>query len=247
MELKRKLAARGALGLAAAAAGLIGSLVLASPAQAEDTTIHLKEQHRGQTADSNQFPQICGEDEHIPADKPADYDGWVFNYPGSSQYDTEILVLTAEFLDQDGGTHVLTTDTDGFTINDTGTLKAYIGAPAGWTLVDAQAQLAGADHTWKPTFVVTHTCPGSPGEENPTSPGEESTSPGEESPTGPGEEATTPGEGGTVPGEASTSPAAGLPTTGTPLTIAIVSAAALAAAGAALFMVQRRRREARDW
>lgn len=244
MELKQPFRRVGALGLAAAAAGLIGSLALASPAQAEDTTIHLKDQHRNQTAD--QFEEGCGEDEHIPADKPAGYDGWVFNYPGSSQYGTEILVLTAEFLDEEGETHVLTTDTDGFTINDTGTLKAYIGAPAGWTLVDAEAQLAGADHTWKPTFVVTHTCPGEPGGEEST-PSENPTSPGE-NPTSPGEEATTPGDGGSsVPGEESTSPAANLPTTGTPLTIAIVSAAVLAAAGAALFMIQRRRREAQDW
>ena len=51
-----------------------------------------------------------------------------------------------------------------------------------------------------------------------------------------------------APGEASTTPVGStLPTTGTPLTIALVSAAALAAGGAALYMIQRRRREAQDW
>lgn len=248
MEIKQPIKKLGALTVAGAV-GIVGALAFSAQAQAEEnTTIHLKDQHREQTAISDQFPQICGENEHIPADKPDDYDGWVFNYPGSKQYGTQILVLTAEFRDEDGEIHTLDTDNDGYTINDKGTLKAYIGAPAGWTLVDAEAVLEGADHTWKSTFVVTHTCPGDIPDEEPSSPGEEPSSPGEE-PSSPGEESSAPGEE-TSPGEASTTPAGGggtLPTTGAPLTIALVSAAALAAAGAAIFFVMRRRQAAENW
>jgi hypothetical protein len=240
----------------AAAAGFVGALALGSPAFAEDTVIELKEAHQNQTADSDEFEVKCGTDAQIPADKPADYDGWVFVLPRGDAF----VSVTATFEDEDGEEHVL--DAAIVSNGNSGSAKhAYVGTPSGWTLITAEAVATGVDAT--DTFNVTHTCPGEPGE-NPSSPDEPS-SPGSESPSEPGEESSSPvceepsspgasaspstPVGSETPCEEATSPAGSgnLPTTGTPLTIALVSAAALAAGGAALFMIQRRRREAQDW
>ncbi|MEU5875448.1 LPXTG cell wall anchor domain-containing protein [Glycomyces sp. NPDC047369] len=176
--------------------------------------------------------------DNLPDDLSASADGWVFVLPAAAGAEGNFISVTATFEDGDGDEHVLSTDTDGGIVSGSGDNKAYIIAPAGWTLVDAEADVEDPDEGAQ--FNLTHACPGEPGEE-PSSPGEESSSPAEES--------SSPGEESSVPGEESTSPTGGttLPTTGTPLTIALVSAAALAAAGAALFLVQRRRREAQDW
>ncbi|MDA1359440.1 hypothetical protein O1R50_07400 [Glycomyces luteolus] len=229
MELKQSLAPRKGLRLAVAL-GLLGALALGSPAQAADLTVPINEDHVGKPA--TYFEEGCGSDSQLPDDLGADEDGWVFVLPGGNDI---FISVSVTFLDEDGGEHA--EEGTVVTTGGSGNLKhAYIITPAGWTIKEASAVIEGDSKF----FNVTHTCPGTPGEEEPSSPGEEPSSPGEE-PSPPGEESST-------PGEASTSPAgSNLPVTGTPLTIALVSAAALAAGGAALYMIQRRRREAQDW
>lgn len=240
MELKRTLAIRGTLGLAAAA-GLVGALAFGSPAQAATATIPINPGNVPTTAEGFE-DNSC---DNLPDGLGEDVDGWVFVLPSAAGAEGNFISVTATFEDLNGDTQVLTTGEDGGIVDGSGDNKAYIVTPAGWTLVDASAEVTDPDEGAQ--FNLTHACPGTPGPGGGTpTPSEEPTSPGE-NPTSPGEEPTSPGDGSTVPGEESTSPAANLPTTGTPLTIAIVSAAALAAAGAALFMIQRRRREAQDW
>jgi hypothetical protein len=236
VELKQSFKQTGLLGLSAAA-GLVGSLAIASAAQAAIVTIPINPGNVPTTA--GEFENSC---ENLPADIAADIDGWVFVLPAAAGAEGNFISVTATYEDAEGDEHVLSTDGDGAIVDGSGDNKAYILAPAGWTLVDAEAEVEDPDEGAQ--FNLTHTCPGEPTEEEPSSPGEEPSSPGEES-SSPSSE--TPGESGT-PGEASTSPAGStLPTTGTPLTIALVSAAALAAGGAAIYMVMRRRREAQDW
>lgn len=235
MRLKHSFKQAGLFGLTAAA-GLVGSLAIASAAQAAVVTIPINPGNVPTTAED--FENSCA---NLPADIGSDVDGWVFVLPAAAGVEDNFISVTATFEDGNGDAQVLSTDTDGAIVSGSGDNKAYILAPAGWTLVDAEAEVEDPDEGAQ--FNLTHTCAGTPGEEE-TTPAEEPSSPGEES-SSPASE--TPGESGT-PGEASTSPAgSNLPVTGTPLTIALVSAAALAAGGAAIFMVMRRRREAQDW
>ncbi|WP_153025490.1 LPXTG cell wall anchor domain-containing protein [Glycomyces albidus] len=233
MELKQSIKTVGAFGVTAAA-GLLGSIALASPAQAAVATIPINDGNVPTTA-AEFGDQSC---DQVPDDIAATEDGWVFVLPAAAGAEGNFISVTATFEDAEGDEHVLTTDEDGGIVSGSGDNKAYIITPAGWTLVDAEAEVNDPDEGAQ--FNLTHTCPGEPGEE-PSSPGEE--------PSSPSEEPTSPGDGSSQPGEETTSPTAGgqLPTTGTPLTIAIVSAAALAAGGAALYLIQRRRREAQNW
>jgi LPXTG-motif cell wall-anchored protein len=238
VEFKRTLSTRGTLGLAAAA-GLAGALAFGSPAQAETVTIPINPGNVPTTAEGFE-DNSC---DNLPDDLPGDADGWVFVLPAAAGAEGNFISVTATFTDANGTEQTYTTGENGGIVDGSGDNKAYIVTPAGWTLVDAEADVTDPKDGAK--FNLTHACPGTPGD-NPTSPGENPSSPGEE-PSSSGEQPSTPGESGSVPGEESTSPAgASLPTTGAPLTVAIVSAAALAAAGAALFMV-RRRRAAQDW
>jgi hypothetical protein len=266
VELKQSFKTAGAIG-AAAAAGLLGSLAFASTAQAAEVVIPINDGNVPTTAAD--FEDVSCE--NLPDDLAADVDGWVFVLPASAGAEGNFISVTATYEDGIGNTYHLSTDTDGAIVEGSGDNKAYIIAPAGWTLVGAEALVNDpADGAF---FNLTHACPGEPGE-NPSSP-DEPTSPGSESPSEPGEESSSPeceepttaeepttGEetgsataspstpaGSETPCEEATSPAGNgnLPTTGTPLTIALVSAAALAAGGAVLYMIQRRRREAQDW
>lgn len=236
MELKQPFKQAGRYGLVAAA-GLVGSLAIASAAQAAVVTIPINPGNVPTTAED--FENSC---DNLPEDIADNVDGWVFVLPAAAGVEDNFISVTATFEDEDGDEHVLSTDGDGAIVDGSGDNKAYIIAPAGWTLVDAEAEVEDPDQDAQ--FNLTHTCPGTPGEEE-SSPAEETTSPGEES-SSPGEESSTPGASGT-PGESTTPGGGNLPTTGTPLTIALVSAAALAAGGAVLFMIMRRRREAQDW
>lgn len=230
MELKQHFTRLGALA-AAGAVGMAGALILAAPAQADETTIELNPDHEGKTADY--FEEGCGSNFQLPDDQAADEDGWVFVLPDGK--DATFKSVTATFDDGDETPEVL--EAKVVTTGGSGNMKhAYVVTPAGWTLLEATAVIEGSDATF---FNVTHTCPGEvPDGETPT----------DDQSTPPGDETTSPGMDETSPGEASTSPAGGdtLPTTGAPLTIALVSAAALAAAGGAIFFMMRRR-AAQDW
>ncbi len=227
VQLKRTLQT----GLAAAA-GIAAALALATPAQAEEVIILINRGNIPTTA-ADFENQSC---DNLP-DLAPDEDGWVFVLPASAGAEGNFISVTATYADETGTERTRTTRNDGGIVEGSGDNKAYIITPAGWTLLDADALVNDPDEG--AFFNLTHACAGTPGEE-PSSPGEE--------PSSPTEESSSPGEESSVPGEESTSPTGTtLPTTGTPLTIALVSAAALAAAGAALFLVQRRRREAQDW
>ncbi|WP_100448714.1 LPXTG cell wall anchor domain-containing protein [Glycomyces xiaoerkulensis] len=248
MELKQPLNRLGALA-AAGAVGVAGALAFAAPGQANDHTdpAELKSAHQDTYVDSDEFPQICGESEHIPDEKPDDYDGWVFLLPNSQGETFESVIATFE---EPGGD---TSELEATVVSpgESGQEKhAYVGTPEGWKLKTAKAEITGAKKD-EPVFNVTHACPadGVPDDDQSTPPGDDgSTPPGDDQSTPPGGDETTPGEETTSPGEASTSPAGDeLPTTGAPLTVALVSAAALAATGAALFFVMRRRRATESW
>jgi LPXTG-motif cell wall-anchored protein len=130
--------------------------------------------------------------------------------------------VTATFEDENGDQQVLNTGANGGIVSGSGDNKAYIISPAGWTLIDAEAEVENPDEG--AFFNLTHTCPGKPGD----------------SPTTPGEQATTPGGSPSAPGDQTTT-AGGLPTTGA--SIAIVFALGLAlAAGGVLIMILRRTR-----
>ncbi|WP_035738896.1 LPXTG cell wall anchor domain-containing protein [Glycomyces arizonensis] len=231
----------GTLGVAGAA-GLLGALAFAAPASAEVVNIPINQGNVPTTAAA--FEQSC---DQVPDDIAADQDGWVFVLPASAGAEGNFEAVYATYEDASGALHEFNTDDNGGIVDGQGDNKAYIITPAGWTLVDATADVNDPDDGAK--FNLTHACAGTPangGDDEPT-PGDEEPTPGAESPT-PGDESPTADT--TVPGdEVSTTPAAGstLPTTGTPLTVALVSAAALAAAGAALFFVMRRRRAAENW
>jgi LPXTG-motif cell wall-anchored protein len=224
----------------AATAALIGVLTLASPAQAQTTTIPINDGNVPTTAAGFE-DQSC---ENLPNDLGADEDGWVFVLPASAGADGNFVSVTATFEDLEGNEQVLNTDDHGGIVSGSGDNKAYIISPAGWTLIDAEAEVNNPDDG--AFFNLTHACPGEPGEE-PTTPGEEPTTPGEE-PTTPGEEPTSPGESPTAPGERTTDAGVGgLPTTGASTGLMIALGLVLAAGGAVLIIVLRRRAQAQDY
>lgn len=237
-QAPKVLRALGTMG----AAGLVGALAFAAPANADTKTIWINQGNVPTTAAD--FEQSC---DQVPDSIGSDEDGWVFVLPGNSG---SFISITATYEDADGDSWTFDTDADGGIDPGNGTSKAYIITPAGWTLTGATAEV---DDTAKDKFNLTHACAGTPAGD-----GEETPTPGGETPT-PEEETTAPGEGTTAPGEdaspsgaapsdeASTTPSAALPTTGTPLTVALLAAAALAAAGAAALFLVKRRRTAEDW
>ncbi|THV41288.1 hypothetical protein [Glycomyces buryatensis] len=233
MELKRSFKLAGALGLASAA-GLTGALALAGPAWAEVVNIPINPGNVPTLAAD--WEQSC---DQVPDDKAAWEDGWVFVLPAASGADGNFEAVYATYEDELGMTHELSTETDGGVVDGQGDNKAYILAPAGWTLVDASADVNDADDGAQ--FNLTHACAATAevpiDEDSPTMPEESSPAPseGEESPTGEATESTSPA------GEET------LPTTGTPLTVALVSAAVLAVGGTAMVLLMRRRRAAQDW
>jgi LPXTG-motif cell wall-anchored protein len=216
----------------AATAALIGVLTLASPAQAQTTTIPINDGNVPTTA--KEFDtQSC---DQVPGDKGADEDGWVFVLPASAGADGNFVSVTATFEDLEGNQQVLTTGEHGGIVSGSGDNKAFIISPAGWTLVDAEAEVDNPDAG--AFFNLTHACPGEPGEV-PTTPGEE--------PTTPGEQPTTPADSPTAPGERTTDAAGGLPTTGVSTGLMIALGLVLAAGGAVLVIFLRRRADAQDY
>ncbi|GAB3228824.1 hypothetical protein GCM10027447_21530 [Glycomyces halotolerans] len=243
MEFKQPFKGLGALA-AAGTVGLAGALILAAPAQAEESEININPGNVPTTA-SGHTDLSC---DQVPGGEPLDgEDGWVFVLPGN---DGEFKSVTAQFDDLNGDSQTYTTDADGGIDTGNGTSKAYIITPEGWTLTGASAVVEGTSRT---QFNLTHACPAGftpPPDGETTPPGDGETTPPGDGETSPGEEPTSPGAEETSPGEASTSPASSddaLSQTGAPLTVALVSAAALAAAGGALFFMMRRRRAAENW
>ncbi|GAA1684046.1 hypothetical protein GCM10009830_34150 [Glycomyces endophyticus] len=205
----------------AAAAGLGAALALSTPAQAAEVIILIDRDQIPTTAE--EFPtHSC---DGLP-ELGDDHDVWIFELPAEAGAEGNFVDITATYADATGSERTRTMGVHGDLL---GEHTAYVTAPTGWTLLDADALVNDPDEG--ATFELVRTCLGAPTEE-PT--GEEPTSeePTSEAPTSTGEE-TSPGA------ESPTGPI--LPVTGVPLGVSFVTAAALAAAGAALLLMLRRR------
>lgn len=220
---------KSATGLAlAAAAVLVGSMMIGSPALAAEVTIPIN--------DGNVPTKAGGAGtiscDNIPADDiGGDQDGWVFVLPASAGAEGNFISVTATFEDENGDEQVYTTGANGGIVSGSGDNKAYIITPAGWTLIDAEAQVTDPDDG--AFFNLTHACPGKPGDA-PTTPGGGTTPPGGGT--------TAPGSS-TAPGDKSAS-ANGLPTTGGSNGLMLGLGLVLAAGGVVLVMFLRRRAQA---
>jgi hypothetical protein len=141
----------------AATSALIGAMAFASPALAAVETIFINEGNVPTTA-MGYGTQSC---DNIPlgAISTTD-DGWVFVLPASSGAEGNFLSVSAIFVDENDGVHVLTTADDGGIVSGSGDNKAYLVSPPGWRLVDAQAEVEDPDQ--RAFFNLTHTCPGNP-------------------------------------------------------------------------------------
>ncbi|WP_112134143.1 hypothetical protein [Glycomyces dulcitolivorans] len=212
MQLRRSLTT----GLAAAA-GIAAAVALATPAQAAEVLILINRDQIPTTAE--EFPTHSCDDLPELGD---DHDVWVFALPDSAGAEGNFVDITATYADATGSERTRTMGVHGGVLGED---TAYVTAPTGWTLLDADALVNDPDEG--ATFDLVRTCLGAPTEE-PT--GEE---PSSEEPSSSGEESPT---------EASTSPSGPvLPVTGPPTALVLTSAAALAAAGAVLLLIQRRR------
>jgi hypothetical protein len=141
----------------AVTSALVGAFALASPALAAVETIFINENNVPTTA--NGFAdQSC--DNIPPGGIAKTQDGWVFVLPASAGVEGNFISVSAVFVDQNDGVHVLTTGDDGGIVSGSGDNKAFIVSPPGWTLVDAEAEVEDADDG--AFFNLTHTCPGKP-------------------------------------------------------------------------------------
>lgn len=84
-------------------------------------------------------------------------DVWAFDLPGDPQTTGVFESVTATFQTPNGQQTVTIPTDGGAIVNDTGTSKAWIRLPAGWTLTGATAEITGTANF----FVLTHTCPAS--------------------------------------------------------------------------------------
>ncbi|GAB4008841.1 hypothetical protein GCM10029992_66270 [Glycomyces albus] len=227
-------------------AGLIiaTALFVAFPmvAYAETATIHINQGNVPTTA-SDFNPNSC---DQAPG-AGGDLDGWVFVLPASSGAEGNFISVTATFEDLDGVQQVLSTDTNGGVVHGQGDNKAFILAPAGWTLIGASAEVENPDEG--AFFNLTHTCPGTP-----APPDDETTPPDDETTTPPDDETTTPpdDETTTPPDDETTSPDQGqsddktelpdtLPRTGSDFTPFLLAGAGLLGAGLGLYLLMRGR------
>jgi len=125
-----------------------GLLALGPSTAAWAATIDINPAHKNQTA--------AGFDSHgcdFGGGPFPDKDVWVFVLPGNQAEAGDFVSVTITF---DNGTLTIPDD-GGAIVTDKGTSKAWITTPAGWTLVDATAEIDG-DATF---FNLTHTCPAS--------------------------------------------------------------------------------------
>jgi hypothetical protein len=202
-------------------AGLLGSLVLASPAQAAVVVIQINDGEVPTKATGAE--QSC---DNLPDDIGGDEDGWVFVLPASAGATGNFISVTATFEDANGDEQVYTTGANGGIVSGSGDNKAFIITPAGWTLIAAEAEVEDPDEG--AFFNLTHACAGLP-DDSPTTPTDQTTAPDQT--TKPGEQSTTEGP---------------LPTTGAPVQTVLLWAVVVAAAGGAALLFMRRRAEARN-
>jgi LPXTG-motif cell wall-anchored protein len=225
------------LAVAAAAAGAL-TLAAAAPAAAHtdplpgfDVVLHAD--HHNKLA--SYFQNGCDDVREASPELIKDgYDVWVFNIP-AGQFDTAdgVTTLRVSFQKPDGTQVVVevpeTTTYDYWIGNAKNMHLVAVAIPAGWKLLDGDANVV---NTTSKFFVVTHTCPGKPG--NGTKSPSPSPSPSKstsESPSSsaPGSSSSTPGGGGA------------LPITGGPTAAILMAGIVLLGSGVALMAVRRRR------
>jgi LPXTG-motif cell wall-anchored protein len=216
------------LGITSVAVG-IAALGIATPAWANTATTPDLHQTNVTLADS-EFDQGFGECTEVPDQSPTE-DVWVFVWPGTENGD-HLVKLELKFdSDGDGVADETVTEADATETTDSGTLKAVVTTPAGWTLLSGTSTITGDGVSLeiKDTFYfnLTHGCAGG-GSETPTTPPTSPTSPSESTP---GETSSAPGGGG----------GGTLPLTGTAVGGIVVVGVGLVAAGVALMAVRRRR------
>lgn len=139
------------LGLAAAVALIAASSVALATSASASTTADLFAPHENTTAEGFSSYGSC-------PDLEEGQDGWHFVLRGNS---TTFVSLTGSF-DSDGdGTADITVSAPGpaGTIGPPTAKHAYLYTEAGWTLIDATAQVNGPEII----FNLSHTCPGDGG------------------------------------------------------------------------------------
>ncbi|WP_199042718.1 LPXTG cell wall anchor domain-containing protein [Glycomyces salinus] len=180
-----------------------------------------------------------------------DLDGWVFVLPAAAGAEGNFISVTATFVDADDVEHVLSTDTDGGIVDGEGDNKAFILAPAGWTLTGASAEVEDPDEG--AFFNLTHTCPGTPPPpDDETTPPDDETTPPDDETTPPDDETTPPDDETTTPPDETTPPDQGqsddktelpdtLPRTGSDFTPFLLAGAGLLGVGLGLYLLMRGR------
>lgn len=215
-----------AIGAVAVAVLGFGSPAVAHPTPTAPYNAVLHDPHHNTQADD--FENKCDEwDGSVPAGK----EGWAFN----SQNDKwdQAVGLKVTFSTPGGDVIILikTASPDAATYPQgfapaANPNKAIVLVPAGWTLKDAEGAFVDeVGKTEGTTFVVTHTCAGTPSSESPSP-----------SPSTSESESSSP--------SASTSTDPGLPRTGTKITGIVLSGLGAVAVGGAILLVLRRRRDA---
>ena len=132
------------------------ALAIGSPAWADNSTININSGNVPTTAaDYNKAEQKCSANQG--GGPSAGSDVWVFVLPGEHATSGDFVSVTADF--GANGTKTITSaaDPDNFSNGGPDTAKAWIVAPAGWTLVGATAEITGTAES----FNLTHTCPAS--------------------------------------------------------------------------------------
>jgi LPXTG-motif cell wall-anchored protein len=219
----------------------VGIAALATAAPAWANTASTPDLHQTNvTLAGSDFDQGFGECSEVP-DQAPDQDVWVFVWPGTSN-DDELVKLELNFdSDGDGVADTTLTEADATATTDSGTLKAWVTTPAGWTLISGTSEITGEvslEINGTFYFNLTHGCAGTPATPTPSG----SPTPSETPSVTPSE---TPSESGSsTPGATSSAPGGGgggLPVTGTAIGGIVVVGVGLVAAGVALLAVRRRR------
>lgn len=227
--------------LAAAAAGGVLALAVASPALAADTTVPLKDDQVPTTAKG--FTEEPYECDRIFTQNSTDEDGWHFVLTAQLRgpWQSILTELSLSFTATDGDhVEINLGNIDGYRhhfAQTGGALHLWLVTPAGGTLVDGSVTAPAGTLGVNPQFNLSHTCPGEPpaSQEPGPSPSGEPTPPASGEPSPPAsEEPTTP-----APGEEPKEP--DLPATGMSLGGLLILSGGLLAAGIALVAVRRRR------
>ncbi|WP_433300284.1 hypothetical protein ACQP2F_02650 [Actinoplanes sp. CA-030573] len=198
------------LRVAAAAAGVAGSITVAAAASASSGTISINPGNVPATAAS--YEQECSDG--LGGGPYAGKDVWVFNLPGNADRSGSFTSISAAFDTNGDGTSDTTVlidsgAADGDDIVTIGHSKAYAITDAGWTLTGATATITGdADK-----FVLTHTCAAQGGGTTPPSTPSTTPTTAPTTPTTTAATPTTPATPTSPASSATTAPTAGTPTT----------------------------------